>query len=110
MVKKSNKTENQEQVAGQAPEQEQVLDPAQVSDEAEAQVPGSEQVEEENPEQEQVAKAEESAIDPNVKRLMKLYPQYKKLWITKNGFVHPEGVPKWMVEGAKLYNNKYYKQ
>jgi hypothetical protein len=45
-----------------------------------------------------------------VDKLMRLYPQYKKIWITPNGFVHPEGVPDYLTKGATLYENKYYKQ
>lgn len=44
-----------------------------------------------------------------VDKLMRLYPQYKKIWITPNGFVHPEGVPEYLTKGATLYENKYYK-
>jgi thymidine kinase len=44
-----------------------------------------------------------------VDKLMRLYPQYKKIWVTPNGFVHPEGVPEYLTKGATLYENKYYK-
>ena len=40
--------------------------------------------------------------------LMRLYPQYKKLWITPKGFVHPEGAPQYLLKGAKLFKNKYF--
>lgn len=40
--------------------------------------------------------------------LMRLYPQYEKLWITPKGFVHPEGAPKYLLKGAKLFTNKFF--
>lgn len=42
------------------------------------------------------------------KELMKLYPHYEKVWITPNGFVHPEGAPEYMRRGAKLLKNLFY--
>lgn len=45
--------------------------------------------------------------DP-VDRILKLYPQYKEVYITPNGFVHPKGVPAYLIKGAKLYKNKFY--
>lgn len=53
---------------------------------------------------------QESNVSPEVEKLMKLYPYLEKLWITPEGFVHPEGVPEIFREGATLYENKYYKQ
>lgn len=40
--------------------------------------------------------------------LMRLYPQYEKIWITPKGFVHPEGAPKYLLNGAKLLKNKFF--
>lgn len=40
--------------------------------------------------------------------LMRLYPQYEKIWITPQGFVRPEGTPEYLLKGAKLYKNKFY--
>lgn len=42
------------------------------------------------------------------KELMKLYPHYEKVWITPNGFVHPECAPEYMRKGAKLLKNLFY--
>lgn len=47
-------------------------------------------------------------ISPREAELMRLYPQYEKIWITPNGFVHPEGVPEYLVKVAKLFKNKYF--
>ena len=40
--------------------------------------------------------------------LMRLYPQYEKIWITPKGFVHPEGTPQYLLKGAKLLKNKFF--
>lgn len=40
--------------------------------------------------------------------LMRLYPQYEKIWITPQGFVHPEGAPQYLLKGAKLLKNKFF--
>lgn len=53
-------------------------------------------------------KAPEVEIPANVEKLMQLYPQYEQIYVTKNGFVHPFGVPQYMVADATLYKNKYY--
>lgn len=50
----------------------------------------------------------EAKIPADVERLMQLYPQYERIYVTNNGFVHPFGVPAYMVVGATLYKNKYY--
>ena len=42
------------------------------------------------------------------KELMRLYPHYEKMWITPNGFVHPEDAPEYMRRGAKLLKNIFY--
>lgn len=47
-------------------------------------------------------------IPVNVEKLMQLYPQYEQFYVTKDGFVHPFGVPEYMVADATLYKNKYY--
>lgn len=47
-------------------------------------------------------------ISPREAELMRLYPQYEKIWITPNGFVHPYGVPQYLLKGAKLYKNKFF--
>lgn len=53
-------------------------------------------------------KAPVTDIPANVEKLMQLYPQYEQIYVTKDGFVHPLGVPEYMVANATLYQNKYY--
>lgn len=47
-------------------------------------------------------------ISPREAELMRLYPQYEKIWITSKGFVHPDGTPSYLLKDAKLFKNKYY--
>lgn len=47
-------------------------------------------------------------IPANVIAQMRLYPQYEEMWITPRGFVHPAGVPEYLIKGAKLYKNNFY--
>lgn len=55
------------------------------------------------------AKAETAVeIPKHVDELLKHYPHLKKAWVTKEGFVHQEDSPKYLIEGAVLYDNKYY--
>lgn len=65
-------------------------------------------------EQEKVEKVEEPKPTPKdeqlVDRLMRLYPHMETMWITREGFVHSEGVPEHYRKNAKLYKNKYYKK
>lgn len=49
-------------------------------------------------------------VTPEVEKLMQLYPNLEGMWITPEGFVHPEGVPERYRKNAKFYKNKYYKQ
>lgn len=48
-------------------------------------------------------------IPANVDKLMKLYPQYESFYVTTTGFVHPTNAPEYLVNGAVLYKNKYFK-
>ena len=50
----------------------------------------------------------EKEIPADVLALMKLYPHYKEFYVTKNGFVHPAGVPEYLCNGATLYTNKFF--
>lgn len=58
---------------------------------------------------EDAVKKTEEKVPAFIDKLMRLYPQYKQLYITKDGFVHPSDVPAYLVEDATLYENKYYK-
>lgn len=53
-------------------------------------------------------KKAEDKVDEKVDELMRLYPDLEKMWITEDGFVHPEGVPEYCRKNAKLYTNKYF--
>ena len=50
----------------------------------------------------------EENLPEYVTRLMRLYPQYEKLWISEQGFVHPEATPKYMRGDAMLYTNIFF--
>lgn len=50
----------------------------------------------------------EEEISSRDAELMRLYPQYEKIWITPKGFVHPEGTPDYLLKGAKLFKNKFF--
>lgn len=47
-------------------------------------------------------------IPAEVEKLMQLYPQYEKIWVTPYGSIHPYGVPDYLLKDAQLYENKYY--
>ncbi len=53
------------------------------------------------------AKKAEEPTDQE-KELMRLYPHYEKVWITPEGFVHPEKTPEYLRKGAKLLKNIFY--
>lgn len=62
-----------------------------------------------NPEQKAADKEDKKEeIPAEAENLMRLYPQYEKIWITPEGFVHPEGAPGYLIKDAKLYKNKYF--
>lgn len=58
--------------------------------------------------QETEDKKEEEELPGKILTLMRLYPQYEKIWINTDGFVHPNGVPPYLQKGATLYTNKSY--
>ena len=61
-------------------------------------------------EKESVVETTLPSKEPTAKEteLMRLYPHYKKMWITPDGFVHPEGAPQYLLKGAKLFDNKFF--
>lgn len=63
------------------------------------------ETEEIEPEQETRLQEE---LPKNVISAMRHYPQYEEMWITPRGFVHPAGVPQYLIKGAKLYKNHFY--
>lgn len=48
-------------------------------------------------------------IPEKVDAMMRLYPQYKEIYVTPKGFVHTKDAPKYAIKDAVLYQNKYYK-
>ena len=91
------------------PEVEEVLDEQtnpEVEETSETEVsPINEAMQKEEPAKETETTKE---LPANVIEKMRLYPQYKELWITPHGFVHPVGVPQYLLKGAKLYKNVFY--
>lgn len=79
---------------------------------AEAQPNEIEEVEEapETAKEEKSAAKSEPAEEISTRdaELMRLYPQYEKIWITPKGSVHPEGTPEYLLKGAKLFKNKFF--
>lgn len=51
---------------------------------------------------------DEEEIPSHVVELMRLYSHYKEIWVTSRGFVHPTGVPKYLLKDAVFYKNKFY--
>ena len=43
-----------------------------------------------------------------VDQLLRLYPKYKRAYVSKKGFVYPEDTPEWQRGDAVLYENKYF--
>lgn len=43
-----------------------------------------------------------------VDRMLALYPQYERAYVSKKGFVFPENTPEWQRGDAILYENKYF--
>ena len=58
----------------------------------------------------EAAKQDTQKVPDEVDKLMKLYPQYEEIYVTPQGFVHTKDAAEYMLKGAVLYKNKYYKQ
>jgi hypothetical protein len=43
-----------------------------------------------------------------VDQLLRLYPKYKRAYVSKKGFVYPEDTSEWQRGDAVLYENKYF--
>lgn len=74
----------------------------------EQKVPEAENTTEQAEQKVEEQKVPEANVPANVEKLMQLYPQYEQIYVTKDGFVHPVGAPKYMVADATLYKNKYF--
>lgn len=61
-------------------------------------------------EKEEPEKEAAKGPDTRVLDLMRLYPQYEEMWITPEGFVRPKGVAKYLIKGATLYKNQFFKK
>ena len=67
----------------------------------------------ETPKETPEVKASKSEPKPQPKaaeapEILRLYPMYKKAYVTKEGFVHPQNAMKSIVKGLTLYDNPYY--
>ncbi len=91
------------------PEVEEVLD-EQTNPEVEGNSKITEEPLKETEQKEESVKETETKkeLPANVIEKMRLYPQYEELWITPHGFVHPVGVPQYLLKDAKLYKNEFY--
>lgn len=58
---------------------------------------------------ETVAVKEEKKLPANIDKILRLNKQYKKVYITADGFAHPENAMKVLIETATLYDNPYFK-
>lgn len=115
---KSKKTETakaEDEVMVDVPVGEEV-DPSEPTTEQETQPSNEIEEIEETPETKKPAKTKKASTEGNLveeissrdAELMRLYPQYEKIWITPQGFVHPEGTPQYLLKGAKLLKNKFF--
>ena len=43
-----------------------------------------------------------------IDRILSMNPQYKRMYVSRKGFVYPEGTPEYQRKDAVLYENKYY--
>ena len=113
MNKRTNKKENAKPEA--APEAAE----EQVNNQPEVEQPETEQLQVEQPEagQPEASKPEaapeadkkgKTKIAPEIDAILKLYPQYDKVYVTKEGFVHPGNAPEYQRKGAVLYANPYF--
>lgn len=59
---------------------------------------------------EEAEKTEEEPVIPkNVDAVLKLYPNYRKLWVDQRGIrKFPEKTPKALLDGCTLYTNPYF--
>jgi len=56
------------------------------------------------------AKAATVEISPVVDRVLKLHPEYEKLYVDAIGCCFTEGTPEMIRKGAVLYTNKYFQK
>lgn len=102
-MNKRNTTKPKNEVAQQT---EQETDQQQETPQEEAQQ--TEQETGQEAEKEEAQKTETYKEGSRVDQLLRLYPKYKRAYVSKKGFVYPEGTPEWQRGDAVLYENKYF--
>lgn len=114
-MNKRNTTKPKDEVAQQAEQQtEQETGQQQETPQEEAQQTEQETGQETEQETGQEAEKEEAQETETYKegsrvdQLLRLYPKYKRAYVSKKGFVYPEGTPEWQRGDAVLYENKYF--
>lgn len=102
-MNKRNTTKPKDEVAQQT---EQETGQQQETPQEEAQQ--TEQETEQEAEKEEAQETETYKEGSRVDQLLRLYPKYKRAYVSKKGFVYPEGTPEWQRGDAVLYENKYF--
>lgn len=106
-MNKRNTTKPKDEVAQQTEQQtEQETGQQQETPQEEAQQ--TEQETEQEAEKEEAQETETYKEGSRVDQLLRLYPKYKRAYVSKKGFVYPEGTPEWQRGDAVLYENKYF--
>ncbi len=109
-VEKKDPTVIQEEQSNEEVQKEEAT--KGVGESEKSQSESSEQTQESNSEQTNEQTADElkdkNDVPSHVETLMRLYPHYKEIWVTSRGFVHPAGVPKYLLKDAVLYKNKFH--
>ena len=106
-MNKRNTTKPKNEVAQQTEQQtEQETGQQQETPQEEAQQ--TEQETGQEAEKEEAQETETYKEGSRVDQLLRLYPKYKRAYVSKKGFVYPEGTPEWQRGDAVLYENKYF--
>ena len=90
----------------EAQQTEQETDQQQETPQEEVQQ--TEQETDQEAEKEEAQETETYKEGSRVDQLLRLYPKYKRAYVSKKGFVYPEGTPEWQRGDAVLYENKYF--
>lgn len=110
-MNKRNTTKPKDEVAQQTEQQtEQETGQQQETPQEEAQQTEQETEQEtgQEAEKEEAQETETYKEGSRVDQLLRLYPKYKRAYVSKKGFVYPEGTPEWQRGDAVLYENKYF--
>lgn len=103
--KKGKQTTEQAEVKAPEVEKAKVEEPKSDETEQEAMPKQSK----ENAPSPETDKEEEACDIPDaVDKILRLYPQYKECFVSKEGFVYPKNAPKYQRGNAVLYKNKYF--